>query len=95
MKAYFLKFWQGLGTIFIGMRVTMRHLFVPAVTIQYPSVKPELPERERNRLYVNRYDRMGCLQWERACPVDSIDIETVEAIPGEECGKRTNGKKKD
>jgi len=94
MRAYFLKFWQGLGTIFIGMRVTMRHLFVPAVTIQYPSVKPELPERERNRLYVNMDDCIGCLQCERACPVDCIEIETVKAIPGEDLGKTSNGKKK-
>ncbi|HDZ58628.1 MAG TPA: NADH-quinone oxidoreductase subunit I, partial [Ignavibacteriales bacterium] len=56
MMTYFLKFWQGLGTILIGMKVTFRHLFIPAVTIQYPSVKPELPERERNRLYVNMDD---------------------------------------
>jgi len=94
MKEYFLKFWQGLGTIFIGMGVTFRHLFVPAVTIQYPSVKPELPERERNRLYVNMDDCIGCLQCERACPVDCIEIETVKAVPGEDLGKTSNGKRK-
>ncbi|GBD86645.1 NAD(P)H-quinone oxidoreductase subunit I [bacterium BMS3Abin03] len=91
---YFLKFWQGLGTILIGMKVTFRHLFIPAVTIQYPSVKPELPERERNRLYVNMDDCIGCLQCARACPVDCIEIETVKSIPGEDLGKTSNGKKK-
>ena len=35
------------------MKVTFGHLFVPAVTIQYPDVKIKLPERARNRLYVN------------------------------------------
>lgn len=94
MRDYFLKFWQGLGTILIGMKVTLRHLFVPAVTIQYPSVKPELPERERNRLYVNMDDCIGCDQCSRACPVSCIEIETVKAVPGEDLGKTSNGKKK-
>jgi NADH-quinone oxidoreductase subunit I len=76
------------------MKVTFRHLFVPAVTIQYPSVKPELPERERNRLYVNMDDCIGCDQCSRACPVSCIEIETVKSIPGEDLGTTSNGKKK-
>jgi NADH-quinone oxidoreductase subunit I len=94
MRDYFLKFWEGLFTILIGMKVTFRHIFVPAVTIQYPSVKPQLPERERNRLYVNMDDCIGCDQCSRACPVSCIDIETVKSIPGEDLGKTSNGKKK-
>ena len=94
MKDYILKFWQGLITIIIGMRVTFRHLFVPAVTIQYPSVKPELPERERNRLYVNMDDCIGCDQCARACPVNCIQIETVKSVPGDDLGVTSNGKKK-
>jgi len=81
-------------TIIIGMRVTLRHLSVPAVTIQYPTVKPELPERERNRLYVNMDDCIGCDQCARACPVNCIEIETVKSIPGEDLGKTSDGKKK-
>ena len=94
MRDYILKFWQGLITIIIGMRVTFRHLFVPSVTIQYPTVKPELPERERNRLYVNMDDCIGCDQCARACPVNCIDIETVKSVPGDEIGVTSNGKKK-
>lgn len=94
MRDYILKFWQGLITIIIGMRVTFRHLFVPSVTIQYPTVKPELPERERNRLYVNMDDCIGCDQCARACPVNCIDIETVKSIPGDDLGVTSNGKKK-
>jgi len=94
MKDYFLKLWIGLTTILIGMKVTFRHLFVPAVTIQYPSVKPELPERERNRLYVNMDDCIGCDQCARACPVNCITIETVKSLPTEDLGKTSNGKKK-
>jgi NADH-quinone oxidoreductase subunit I len=94
MKQYLGNIWNALLTIFIGMRVTFRHLFVPAVTIQYPDVKPELPERERNRLYVNMDDCIGCDQCARACPVDCITIETVKSLPTEDLGKTSNGKRK-
>ncbi len=94
MKQYLLNGWNALATIFIGMKVTFKHLFVPAVTIQYPDVRPVLPERERNRLYVNMNDCIGCDQCARACPVSCIEIETVKALPGEDLGKTSNGKKK-
>jgi NADH-quinone oxidoreductase subunit I len=94
MKEYFQNIWYGLSTITIGMRVTFKHLFVPAVTIQYPNVKLKLPDRERNRLYVNMDDCIGCDQCARACPVSCILIETVKSIPGEDLGKTSNGKKK-
>lgn len=94
MKSYLLKFWEGLITIIIGMRVTFRHLFIPAVTIQYPTVRPELPQRERNRLYVNMDDCIGCDQCARACPVSCIEIETVKSVPGDDLGTTSNGKKK-
>jgi NADH-quinone oxidoreductase subunit I len=76
------------------MKVTFKHLFVPAVTIQYPNVRLELPERERNRLYVNMDDCIGCDQCSRACPVNCIEIETVKGLPTDDIGKTSNGKKK-
>ncbi|MCF8242772.1 MAG: NADH-quinone oxidoreductase subunit I [Melioribacteraceae bacterium] len=94
MKQYLLNTWEALSTIFIGMKITFGHLFVPAVTIQYPDVRVRLPERVRNRLYVNMDDCIGCLQCARACPVDCIDIETVKSLPTEDLGKTSNGKKK-
>ena len=94
MKEYFLNIWSGLSTIAIGMKVTFKHMFVPAVTIQYPSVRVELPERERNRLYVNMDDCIGCDQCSRACPVSCIEIDTVKGLPTDDIGKTSNGKKK-
>jgi NADH-quinone oxidoreductase subunit I len=94
MKEYFNNIFTALFTIFVGMKVTLRHLFTPSVTIQYPDVKLPLPERERNRLYVNMDDCIGCDQCARACPVNCIEIETVKALPGEDLGKTSNGKKK-
>ncbi len=94
MKEYLNNAWDAIYTIFIGMKITFKHLFVPSVTIQYPDVKLQLPERERNRLYVNMDDCIGCDQCARACPVDCITIETVKGVPGEDLGKTSNGKKK-
>lgn len=76
------------------MRVTFGHLFIPAVTIQYPDVKPKLPERARNRLYVNMDDCIGCLQCEMACPVNCIEIETVKSLPTDDLGTTSSGQKK-
>jgi NADH-quinone oxidoreductase subunit I len=94
MREYFSNIWTSLATIAIGMKVTFKHMFVPAVTIQYPDVRPELPERERNRLYVNMDDCIGCDQCSRACPVSCIEIETVKGLLTDDIGKTSNGKKK-
>ncbi|MCX6148922.1 MAG: NADH-quinone oxidoreductase subunit I [Ignavibacteriales bacterium] len=94
MKEYFKNTWFGLWTAFVGMKITFKHLFVPAVTIQYPDVKVQMPERARNRLYVNMDDCIGCDQCSRACPVDCITIETVKSVPGDDLGITSNGKKK-
>ncbi len=94
MRQYFKNTWDGIWTVLIGMKITFMHLFTRSVTIQYPDVKLPLPERVRNRLYVNMDDCIGCLQCERACPVSCIDIETVKALPTEDLGKTSNDKKK-
>ncbi len=94
MKQYLINTWQGLWTVLVGMKVTLKHIFVPSVTIQYPDVKPVLPERARNRLYVNMDDCIGCMQCSTACPVNCIEIETVKAIPSDGERITSNGKKK-
>jgi NADH-quinone oxidoreductase subunit I len=94
MKEYLRNTWLGIYTVLVGMKVTLSHLFKPKVTIQYPDVRIQLPERARNRLYVNIDDCIGCDQCSRACPVDCIEIETVKALPGEDLGTTSNGKRK-
>ncbi len=91
---YFKNTWMALYTTLVGMKITFKHLFVPAVTIQYPDERLQMPERVRNRLYVNMDDCIGCDQCARACPVDCIEIETVKSMPTEDLGKTSNGKKK-
>jgi len=91
---YFQNIYLGLKTAMIGMRVTIMHLFTPAVTIQYPDVKMKLPERARNRLYVNMDDCIGCDQCSMACPVDCISIETIKSSPEDNLGVTSTGQKK-
>lgn len=94
MKEYFKNIFTSIWTVLIGMKVTFKHLFVPAVTIQYPDVKLKLPERARNRLYVNIDDCIGCDQCSMACPVDCITIETVKSLPTDDLGVTSTGHKK-
>ena len=94
MKQYFKNTFDALWTVAVGMKVTFKHLFVPSVTIQYPSVKPVMPERARNRLFVNMDDCIGCDQCARACPVNCIDIKTIKATPTDSPGLTSQGKKK-
>ena len=85
---------MGVWTVLIGMKITFRHLFTPAVTIQYPDVKLKLPERARNRLYVNMDDCIGCFQCDMACPVNCFNIETIKSLPTEDLGTTSTGQKK-
>ncbi len=94
MGRYFSDIFKSVWTVLIGMKVTFRHLFTPAVTIQYPDVKLKLPERARNRLYVNMDDCIGCFQCDMACPVDCFKIETVKSLPTEDLGMTSTGQKK-
>lgn len=96
MSEYFKGIADGLGTAFKGMSIVIKHLMTPKVTRQYPNPedKFQLPERARNRLYVNMDDCIGCDQCARACPVNCITIDTAKAVAGENIGVTSNGKKK-
>jgi NADH-quinone oxidoreductase subunit I len=96
MSEYFTDVWQGLSTTFKGMGIVISHLFTKKVTRQYPNPSDRyiMPERARNRLYVNMDDCIGCDQCARACPVNCITIDTAKALPTENIGTTSNGKKK-
>jgi len=70
-----------------GMITTFKHLFKPAITIQYPDVKRPLPERSRMS-FALATDENGepqcksCLLCEKSCPDDAIKIESEKREDG-------------
>lgn len=76
------------------MKITIKHLFTRSATVQYPTVKMKIPERARNRLYVNIDDCIGCDQCSIACPVDCITIETIKSTPDMDLGMTSKNTKK-
>jgi NADH-quinone oxidoreductase subunit I len=74
------------------MNITLKHMFTPAITLQYPDERWEMPERSRNQLFNDIDDCIGCDQCARACPVDCIYIETEKTT--DDLGLTSMGTKK-
>ena len=70
-----------------GLRVTLRHLFVKKITIQYPEQKTPLSPRFRGlhalRRYPNGEERcIACKLCQAVCPAAAITIESDVADDG-------------
>ncbi len=109
MSEYFANIFYGLKSFAEGLQLTMRHFRNRkdlVATLQYPHEKWPIEDRHigfpleeyniiRSRLNVDIDDCIGCLQCERACPVDCIKIETIKPPKGSDfdCGITSNGTK--
>jgi NADH-quinone oxidoreductase subunit I len=76
-----------LGELRQGLAVTLRYLFAPKVTIQYPEEKTPMSPRFRGlhalRRYPNGEERcIACKLCEAVCPAMAITIESVERDDG-------------
>ena len=110
MQTYFKYIYSSLKTLFIGMKVSLKHFNNKkklVATLQYPHEKWPVPERNigfnetdynliRSRLHVDIDDCIGCLQCERVCPVDCIKIDTIKPPKGSDhdCGITSNDTQK-
>lgn len=71
------------GEIVKGLYTTLKHMFRPPVTIQYPEVKRPVRYRFKGRHELKRYDNglekcIGCSLCAAACPADAIFVEASE-----------------
>uniref|UniRef100_A0AB33JKE0 4Fe-4S dicluster domain-containing protein n=2 Tax=unclassified Prevotella TaxID=2638335 RepID=A0AB33JKE0_9BACT len=94
-KTYFQGIADGLKTLVIGLKVTLKEYFIPKTTEQYPENRKttlHVSPRHRGRLVFKRdenqaYKCVACLMCEKACPNDTIKI-TSEMVTNEETGKK-------
>jgi NADH-quinone oxidoreductase subunit I len=68
-----------LPAIAEGVQTTVRHMFGPKVTVQYPEERPRMPANYRgvhrlNRDEAGRVKCVACYMCSTACPAHCIDI---------------------
>ena len=80
-----------------GFNVTLRQMFKPRLTTEYPKVKREKPERQHGRHVLNRYEDgmekcIGCELCAGVCPANCIYVRGADnpvddpVSPGERYG---------
>jgi NADH-quinone oxidoreductase subunit I len=87
-----LKAGVGQGLI-KGLSVTMKTMLKPAVTQQYPHVKPDLPARSRGVIALKQENCTVCYKCSRECPDWCIYIDAhKEAHEPASGGRARSGK---
>ena len=94
-NSYFKGIADGVKTLAIGMKTTVKEYFTPKSTEQYPENRKttlHISPRFRGRLVFERnedesYKCVGCTLCEKSCPNDTIKIVT-EMVEDPETGKK-------
>ena len=72
---YWKTVWRGIYTSYAGLVLTGKYFFTRPVTMQYPEVRPPIPEGHRGLHCYDVTKCSACLQCAKICPVDCIDVE--------------------
>lgn len=65
---------KGLWTVLVGMKITLKYMLMPPVTMHYPDEKWQVPERFRGQIKCDIEACIVCDLCVKACPVDCITI---------------------
>ena len=73
-----------LPAIVTGLQTTVRHMFMPKVTVEFPEQEPILPPNYRGVHRLNRDEQgrvkcVACYMCSTACPAHCIDIVSAPA----------------
>lgn len=81
MGKFLAEVYKSLKSAVLGMRVTVKNLFTPAITVQYPDERLDLPVGFRGIpvLLSDAEGNLKCVSCElcvRACPVQCIELQS-------------------
>lgn len=76
MIDYFRTIGRNSWAILKGLRITLKYMFSPAVTVQYPFEKLTLSDRYRGALAFHPDICISCDMCVRACPSKCIALES-------------------
>lgn len=90
MSKYMLNIYSGVYSVLLGMTITLRQLFRPNVTHQYPYEREfevndnirEIPVGYRGQLHNRVEDCIVCKKCAISCPVDCIYIDSRKPEKG-------------
>jgi NADH-quinone oxidoreductase subunit I len=74
------RFFEGFGSLIVGMGVTGKHFFRKPVTVRYPRQKPTMSAAFRSVIAFVRFEETGshdciaCDACSKICPSDCIDV---------------------
>jgi len=81
MKAYFSELFTGGWSLIVGLKITLKALFTPIVTVQYPREKMVITPNYRGHIDLVKFADTGthkcitCGSCMRDCPSDCIVVE--------------------